>query len=61
MFFIPFKKGLNKHLKNIIYKYSLASRPAKNNCYILYSYILAPNRCNNSFKLITTPKIIKII
>jgi len=30
---MPFKKRLNKYLKNIIYKCSLANRPAKNNYY----------------------------
>jgi len=58
---MPFKKGLNKHLKNTIYKYSLANRPIKNNYYILYSYMLAPARRNNSFKPIITLKIIKNI
>jgi len=58
---MPFKEGLNKCLKNTVYKYSLTSRPAKNNCYILYSYILAPARHNNSFKYIKTFKNIKNI
>ena len=58
---MPFKKELNKYLKNIIYKYSLAGKPIKNNYYTLYSYTLTPARRNNSFKLIITFKIIKII
>jgi len=58
---MPSKKGLNKYLKNITYKYSLASRPAKNSCYILYSYTPAPTKRNNSFKLIITPRTIKDI
>ena len=58
---MPSKKGLNKYLKNIAYKYSLANRPIKNNCYMLYSYTPAPTKHNNSFKLIITSKIIKII
>jgi len=58
---MSFKKGLNKHLKNIIYKHSLASKPVENSCYILYSYTLAPTRRDNSFNPIITLKIIKDI
>jgi len=58
---MPFRKELSKRLKNIIYKYSLASRPAKNSYYILYSYTPTPAKRDNSFKLITTPKTIKNI
>jgi len=49
---MPFKKGLSKYLKNTVYKYNLANRPVKNGRYILRSYILAPTRYNNNFKLI---------
>jgi len=45
---MPSKKGLSKYLKNIVYKHSLANKPAKNNCYILYSYTPAPARRNNN-------------
>jgi len=58
---MPFKKGLNKYLKNIAYKHSLANRPIENNCYILYSYTLAPVKCNNNFKFIIILRIIKDI
>jgi len=51
---MPFRKELNKHLKDIIYKYSLANKPIKNNYYMLYSYILAPIRHNyNRTSLVT--------
>jgi len=56
-----FKKKLNKYLKNIIYKHSLANKPIKNSYYIPYSYTLALSRHNNSFKPITTPRTIKDI
>ena len=58
---MPFRKGLSKHLKNTAYKYSLASRPAKNDYYKLYSYTSAPARRNNNFKFIITPKTTKNI
>ena len=58
---MPFRKELNKHLKNTVYKYSPASKPIKNNRYIPHSYTLAPAKHNNSFKLITTPNTIKNI
>jgi len=58
---MPFRKKLSKHLKNTAYKHSLANRPIINGCYIPHSYILALTKCNNSFKLIITPKIIKNI
>jgi len=56
-----FKKGLNKYLKNTVYKHSLANKPIKNSCYMPYSYTLAPTRHNNSSKSIITFKIIKDI
>jgi len=58
---MPFKKGLSKHLKNIVYKHSLASRPAENSRHILYNYTPAPARRDDNFKPITTFKIIKNI
>jgi len=58
---MAFKKGLNKYLKNTIYKHSLANKPIKNNCYILYSYTLAPTRRNDGSKPIITFKTIKNI
>jgi len=58
---MPFRKGLNKHLKNTVYKHSLASKPIKNSYYMLHSYTLTPAKCNDSFKLTTTPKTIKNI
>jgi len=58
---MPFREKLSKYLKNIIYKYSLANRPTKNSYFMLYSYTLMPTRCNNSFKFIITPIIIKDI
>jgi len=58
---MPFKKGLNKYLKYIVYKYSPTSKLVKNSRYILYSYILVPARRDNSFKPIIIPKIIKDI
>ena len=59
MFFIPFKKGLNKHLKNTIYKYNLVGKPIKNNYYRLYSSTPAPTKCNNSTKTLMIPKTAK--
>ena len=56
-----FKKGLSKYLKNTAYKYSLASRPIKNNHYMPHSYTPAPAKRNNNFKFITTLKTIKNI
>jgi len=56
-----FRKGLNKYLKNTAYKYSLAGKLIKNNCYILYSYTPTPAKCDNSFKLIITSRTIKNI
>jgi len=58
---MSFRKGLSKYLKNTAYKHSLANRPAENGYYILYSYMLAPIKYNNSFKFIITFKIIKDI
>jgi len=58
---MPSRKGLNEYLKNIAYKHSLASRPAKNSYYILYSYTPVPAKHNNNFKLIITPRTIKNI
>jgi len=58
---MPFKKGLSKHLKNTAYKHSPASRPIKNNYYILHSYTPVPAKYNNNFKPITNPKTIKDI
>jgi len=58
---MPFKKELNKYLKNIAYKYSPANKPIKNSYHISYSYTPAPARHNNNFKPITTPKTIKNI
>jgi len=56
-----FRKELNKYLKNTVYKYSLANKLAKNNCYILYNYTPALTRRDNSFKFIITPNTIKDI
>jgi len=53
-----FRKRLNKHLKNIVYKYSLTNKFIKNSYYMLYSYTPTPIKHNNSFKPITTPKTI---
>jgi len=58
---MPFRMELNKYLKNIIYKYSLANKLIKNNCYILYSYTPILAKYNNSFKPIITIKTIKTI
>ena len=58
---MPFKKGLNKYLKNTIYKHSLASKPIKNNYYILYSSTPAPARRKNNTKPIITSKTFKNI
>jgi len=58
---MPFKKGLNKYLKNTAYKYTPANKPTKSSYYMPYSYTPAPVRRNNSFKFIITPKTIKNI
>jgi len=58
---MPFKKKLNKYLKNTAYKHSPANKPAKNSYYILYNFTLAPARRNNNFKPIIILKIIKNI
>jgi len=58
---MSFKKKLSKYLKNTVYKYSLANKPAKNGYYILYSYTLALARRDNSFKPIIIPRTIKDI
>jgi len=58
---MSFKKGLNKHLKNTAYKYSLVNKPTKNSYYILYSYTLVPARRDNSFKFTKTLRTIKNI
>jgi len=59
--FKPFRKGLNKYLKRITYKHSLASRPIKNSYYRLYSSTPAPAKCDNNIKTTTTPRIFKDI
>jgi hypothetical protein len=56
---MPFRKGLSKYLKNITYKYSLASKPAENNYYMPYSSTPAPVRRSNSTKTIMTLKTFK--
>jgi len=58
---MPFKKGLSKYLKNIVYKHSLANKPIKNSYYMLYSFILTLIKHVNSTKYIKTPKTIKDI
>ena len=56
---MPFRKGLNKYLKNTAYKHSPASRPAENGRRTLYSSTLAPIKQDNSTKTIITPRIFK--
>ena len=53
---MPFKKRLSKYLKNTVYKYSLASKPAENGYYMLYSSTSAPVRCNNNNKPTIIPR-----
>jgi hypothetical protein len=56
---MPFRKGLNKYLKNIARKHNPASRPAENGRYTLYSSTPAPTRRDNSTRPITTPRTYK--
>ena len=58
---MPSKKKLSKHLKNTIYKHSLASRPAENGRHIPHNYTPVPAKRGDSFKIITTLETIKDI